>query len=838
MRFEKYLVIISVLVLVSFLIIQYTIYNGVKEQSIKDINTRQMIYAHQAASGINDFINNVIANQNFIASYADVVELNTSGKQIISNYQRNSSEEIKGISRVNKAGIIIYTYPDTSSIGKDISDQEHFIACSNTQKAVVSDVFMAVQGYRTVAIHVPIFKKGNYDGSLAFLLSFDKIAKKYIDNINIGKSGYAWIVSKKGIEISSPFTDHVGKNALENYNDFPEVVSMINEMMLGKNGFTTYHFNHAISSSSKNTFWHACYTPVLFGNTFWTVVVSTPEDEMLISLESLRNKLFMMTIGLIIFYLVSIYLLVKQKIVISEHKKRATVLEALRESEIRYRTLFKQNPVPMLIYELGSFNLLSVNDAFTARYGYTWQETQSLTLFDLCVENERKTLSEITSNIKGHSYSGEWHHLKKDGTLITVEAVSHGLLYEERNARIVVLSDITERKQVELAVNENMQKFRTLFETNPDAIFITDAETLEIVDCNEVACRMNGYTRSELIGKSINMLHSREVAEAVEKSKGKKDFVELLKLKKSVTVESMHKRKDGTLFPIETSMCLLNFGERVLVMGIDRDITERKQAEYELKKYHEQLEDMVKERTKELEIAKEKAESADRLKSAFLATMSHELRTPLNSIIGFTGILLKEIAGPLNTEQHKQLGMAKGSAQHLLELINDVLDISKIEAGELVVTLKRFDLNKSLHKVVSSVKPLADKKNLGISLNTIPDLQEILSDERRVEQILLNLINNAIKFTDKGFIKIDCESLNDKIIINITDTGIGIRKDDLEKLFKPFSQIDTGLTRNHEGTGLGLSISNKLVEKLNGSIKVKSEFGTGSTFTLILPITG
>jgi len=216
--------------------------------------------------------------------------------------------------------------------------------------------------------------------------------------------------------------------------------------------------------------------------------------------------------------------------------------------------------------------------------------------------------------------------------------------------------------------------------------------------------------------------------------------------------------------------------------------------------------------------------------------MSHELRTPLNSIIGFTGILLKGIAGPLNSEQFKQLGMAKRSAQHLLELINDVLDISKIEAGELVVYKRSFDFTGVVQKIVSVIHPLAESKELKLSLSISKDIKEIYSDERRVSQILLNIINNAIKFTPTGLIIIDCSREGNNIVTKIQDTGIGISSSDIEKLFKPFIQVDTGITRNHEGTGLGLSISKKLAEKLGGTISVESEIGVGSTFRVTLPV--
>jgi signal transduction histidine kinase/HAMP domain-containing protein len=230
------------------------------------------------------------------------------------------------------------------------------------------------------------------------------------------------------------------------------------------------------------------------------------------------------------------------------------------------------------------------------------------------------------------------------------------------------------------------------------------------------------------------------------------------------------------------------------------------------------------------------AQEADKLKSAFLASMSHELRTPLNSIIGFTGIILQGLAGPLNKEQQKQMGMVRDSARHLLSLINDVLDISKIEAGQLSIASEKVDMPTAINNVIRSVIPLAEKKNLLLLSNIAPDVGSIISDQRRVEQILINLINNAIKFTEKGTIQINSEIKDNWIVTSVQDTGIGIKKEDRYKLFQVFQQIETGLSRKHEGTGLGLSICKRLVELLGGEIWVDSEWGVGSTFTFTLPL--
>jgi PAS domain S-box-containing protein len=278
-----------------------------------------------------------------------------------------------------------------------------------------------------------------------------------------------------------------------------------------------------------------------------------------------------------------------------------------------------------------------------------------------------------------------------------------------------------------------------------------------------------------------------------------------------------------------------------------QDVSERKRAERALREAHEQLEQKVAQRTEELREALERAEAADRVKSAFLATMSHELRTPLNSIIGFTGIVLQGLAGPLNAEQTKQLGMVRGSARHLLELINDVLDISKIEAGQLEVHAESFDLRASLERATSLVRPMAEKKGLQLSLTLAPAIGEMVSDRRRTEQILLNLLNNAVKFTERGAVTVTASGVPQfrrtpeaeavpAVAVCIADTGVGIKPEDLPKLFQPFRQIDSGLTRLHEGTGLGLAICRRLTTMLGGTLSAASEWSRGSVFTLTLPL--
>ena len=257
----------------------------------------------------------------------------------------------------------------------------------------------------------------------------------------------------------------------------------------------------------------------------------------------------------------------------------------------------------------------------------------------------------------------------------------------------------------------------------------------------------------------------------------------------------------------------------------------------ELQLINEEMEQRIKDRTADLAAATEKAQEADRLKSTFLATMSHELRTPLNSIIGFTGILLQRLAGPLNDEQEKQLGMVQTSARHLLALITEILDISKIEAGQLELSQDTFDLHESINKVVTLVTPQAQKAGIALQVELAAGVGSVTTDQRRLEQVILNLMTNAVKFTEQGQVKLSCRQEQGDYLITVEDSGIGIKEEELAQLFQPFHQLDSGLSRKREGTGLGLTISKKLIQMLGGSITVTSVWGVGSTFSIRFPQT-
>ncbi len=384
-------------------------------------------------------------------------------------------------------------------------------------------------------------------------------------------------------------------------------------------------------------------------------------------------------------------------------------------------------------------------------------------------------------------------------------------------------------------IRHGRERFRNVVESAPNGIvLVNQAGIIRLVNAHIE--KMFGYPREALIGQPVEMLLP-ESLRASHVGHRRRFFTAAQTRAMGEGRDLFGLRKDGSTFPLEIGLNPLPTPKGLAVLAAIIDITERKQAEAAMQELNEAL----IQRSSELAVAKQRAESADRMKSVFLATMSHELRTPLNSIIGFSGILSQELAGPLNEEQSKQMSMIIGSAKHLLELINDVLDLSKIEAEQLEVEFERFDARAVLTHALDMVAPLADAKKLALTSQITPEVDQLVGDERRFRQVLVNILTNAIKFTDTGSVAlsaaVDEADGEPRFRVRVTDTGIGIDSEDLEHIFKPFHQIDSGSTRQQDGTGLGLPICQKLVSLLGGKITVSSEPGRGTTFEFWLPLT-
>jgi PAS domain S-box-containing protein len=389
--------------------------------------------------------------------------------------------------------------------------------------------------------------------------------------------------------------------------------------------------------------------------------------------------------------------------------------------------------------------------------------------------------------------------MRKDQTEFPVEIGLNPIVTPEGPMVLAAIIDITERKKAE-------ERFRLVVESAPNAMVLINTEG-KITLVNSQTEKLFGYTRNDLIGKEVELLIPARFRDH------HPDFRKMFFTKPQTRSMGAGRdlfamRKDGTEFPVEIGLNPIESPDGSMVLASIIDITERKIQE------------------------------ANRLKSDFLANMSHELRTPLNAVLGFSELLIDKKVGELNDKQVEYLRDIHASGSHLLQLINDVLDIAKIESGKMQLSVESFAVSEVIEGLMNGLKPIADKKHVVILQELSPEIKRITIDKNKFRQILYNLLSNAIKFNREGgtvTIKTSKHGSH-SFLLTIRDTGIGIEEQNLKKLFIPFVQLDSGITRQHEGSGLGLALTKNIVELHHGEISIQSKIGAGSTFSVILPL--
>jgi PAS domain S-box-containing protein len=433
---------------------------------------------------------------------------------------------------------------------------------------------------------------------------------------------------------------------------------------------------------------------------------------------------------------------------------------------------------------------------------------------------------------------------KKDGSAVDLGVRVSPWKNEQGSVEgtVAILNDITPHLEMErgivklMALEKEMQierRFRELLEAAPDAIIEIDRQG-RIVLLNRVTEKLFGYTRDQLLGKPVEFLIPEDLrAFHVHHREGYWNRPQTRPMGSGLAL--LGQRQDGSRFPVEISLSPVESEDGLRVTAIIRDISERKQAEDRINAIQQGYTQELAAKNLELAERNQEVERANRLKSEFLAGMSHELRTPLHTIIGFSELLSEEMEGPLNDKQKRFVGHIHKDSLHLLELINDVLDLSKIEAGKLELRPEVFDVRQPMDEVLSSINPQATVKSIRIETVIAID-RELYADRVRVRQILFNLLSNAVKFTPEGgHIRVEANQREGCVEISVTDTGIGIPHEEHEAVFDKFHQVGHTTKGVREGTGLGLAITQRLVEEHGGKIWLESEPGKGSRFSFTIP---
>jgi protein-histidine pros-kinase len=378
---------------------------------------------------------------------------------------------------------------------------------------------------------------------------------------------------------------------------------------------------------------------------------------------------------------------------------------------------------------------------------------------------------------------------------------------------VCVLADATAARVAQ--DHETVQsRYRDLFESLPDAIVIVN-DSGRIVHVNAQAVDLFGHAAEAVIGEPVEvLLPPRLRVQHVPQRSAYLQAPGLRPMGRGLALHGLH--ADGHEFPVEISLGPIDMEGRRMVISAIRDISDRKAIEHALQQ-------------KNLEL-----ERANRAKDHFLATMSHELRTPLNAILGFTGLMLMKLPGPLTETQERHLSHVQTSGKHLLSLINDLLDLAKIESGHVELVCSAVEARPVIEEVVTALRPAAYAKQLQLELELPDGTLPVLADRRALHQVVLNLTGNAIKFTALGRVCLRVEQEDRQWTLSVSDTGIGIEPEDQARLFQAFVQVGDWRTRRGEGTGLGLHLSRKLVELMGGTLSVQSTPGAGSCFTVQL----
>ncbi|NLT52162.1 MAG: PAS domain S-box protein [Ignavibacteria bacterium] len=805
--------IIIMLVFCSYLFKHF--YEEERDKRIEQIINHQKIHARQAQKSFNEMFSKWNYVLFFLSKEESIFKMNEEGqnevKKIISLF-----EEVRNISRVDKNGKIVYTYPFfDNAIGHDISNQNHVKKVLQTHKPVVSDVFTSVQGTFGIALHYPVFNKQNeFDGSIAFILDFGLMSKNVLDDIKIGESGHPFLISRDGTILYSSIKEHSGIPVWKVAAGFPEFDELIKKMISGKEGIAKYTSPKALKENFT-TEKFVYFLPIKIHDNFWSLAVTYSKDEIISSMLSFRNKLIGIFSLILLFGISLSYFGIKGWLILNETNARKEAEENLRESERKYRLISSVASDYVFFSKVKDDNKLELEwagGAFENITGYSVDEYKTkggwaALLHPEDVEKDNEDFNRLKSK---ENIVTEVRTFKKTGEIVWVKVYAHPVWDEIQNKLTGIygaVQDITSTKQAE----ETIKILSNVVEQSLVSIIITDLNG-NIEYANRHICHSTGYTIQELLGQNPRIFKSGKISIDYYQ-----EMWNIILSGNEWRGEFYNKKKNGELFWESAVISPLKNekGEITHLIGIKEDITEKKKL------------------LEELLIAKENAEKSDKIKSEFLAQMSHEIRTPINTILSFSSLLKEYVYNNVNSEIKDSFGIIDSAGKRIIRTIDLILNMSELVTNSFEYHPKQLSLCKLLlSSLIPEFQFKAKGKNLTLEYTGNLNNDTIFADEYTVIEIFQNLFDNAIKYTEKGKVEIRCYGDEKSVSIEISDTGIGISDEYQKKMFIPFSQEQQGYTRQFEGNGLGLALVKKYCEINGAEIKVESKKGIGSKFTV------
>ncbi len=939
--------------LIVFLVSFYLVYVDIKNRTINEYKNEQLILAKTASQGITSVFNDYRSNLSYLAQFRDIIHFTDDSKSLMKSFYVHHQNIIAAITRVDEKGTIIYTYPyNREVIGTNIMYQEHIRKIIKTHQPVISDVFIAEQGYLAIAMHVPVFDGNNFKGSLAVLILIDKLGKLYLENMSITKTGTSALLSENGIELYCPIPGHTGKSILEITNNDTTTRILLNRIRKQNSGMVKgIHQKVMNQDKHRPDEMYVVFYRTPLGNTYWTILISFEKKAVYNDIARLRNRLILIFTLLILIILFYFYSLVKARNVLREENKRKKAEKTLQESEEKFRRIFEDHAAVKMLVDPYSGSIIDANKSASAYYGWSREELKHMNIGQINTLTAEELKVCMMKTMSENGIQSEFRHRLKDGSIRDVEVSSspikignrmllHSIVHDitERkrieealresenrfrkvveqapiamaivgmdgkiefindkaikvfgynhedipdmdtwwlkaypdnayrnqvvsewmdrvqkalqghteingteyqvtckdgtlktayisgasvlNKIFVLFDDITERKMVEQALRESEERFSKAYMTSPISFMIANMEDGKIIEVNDAFITVSGYSREEALSSS-----TLELNIWVNENDRKNMIKSLQSGHPVVRQETLLRGKNGNILTALLSAQIIQLGHKFCIISSIEDITEQKKAEIEIIK------------------AKERAEESDRLKTAFLQNMSHEIRTPMNAIMGFSSLLVESYNDRAKLEKYSEIIRQRSS--DLLEIINDILDISKIESGQLPLNVEECDLNELFSELTSFFKEFQHrigKQQIKFKLESQcnPPENRILTDKVKLRQIFINLINNAFKFTEEGHIEGGCFiDANKTPLFYVTDTGMGIPPDKHEIIFDRFIQLRHNKNISFGGTGLGLAIVKGLVGIMGGKIWLESEpenpaegKAGGTTFYFTLP---